>query len=284
MFSKKKKVEDQIITLLVQGPLTTTALIDAIKKDRSSVTKQAVYKALRKLREDEVVAHKKTNVALSSVWLNKLSLFVEQAHLNYKTANRPGLAFLRLKEGEKMAYVFKTLESTDMFWVHVFDALFDTTPKEIPVLIYNPHDWFLFARHESEMFLLERFKKAKKKLYLLVGHREKLDLAALKYVVTAGSEYAALTSPPFPLSNYYANVFGDFLIEVWLDAKISKEVDLFYKKTVQFDERAKQKLFNIVKKSGRTKLVISRNKRKATKMYTLFRKHFLIPVNSKQKV
>lgn len=274
MFTKGQKIEDIIIECLVSGPQETASLLEAINVKRSGTTKQAVYKALRHLRSDEVVVQTRGEVALSSIWLKKLADFTEQARLNYSMNDQPSLDFLALKNGEKIVYWFKSFEATDIFWGHAFDILLDNTPKSAPVFIYNPHEWFLLARPESEIFLFNRFKTINRKLFLIAGNRDALDVDAAKYFDNETTSYYASPEVLFEKSNYYVNVFNDYLIEVLLDPKVSELIDQFYKKTTSLTDAAKSELLDIIKRKGRNKLVIYRNERKAQKINNIFKKIF----------
>ena len=60
--------------------------------------------------------------------------------------------------------------------------------------------------------------------------------------------YYASPKELFPKSNYYVNVFDDFLIEVWLDPKVTAEIDLVYEYNKVFDNSIKDKLIKDNKK------------------------------------
>ncbi len=274
MFPKVPKIEDLILQVLEHGAEDSKVLIEKIRVARPNTSKQAVYKALKKMRSDEVIVQTREQAALSVVWLKKLADFIERAELNYKTTVNPGTNFLNLKQGEKMSYTFKTFEATDMFWVHAFGILSEMLPHTVPLFLYNPHEWFLLARPESETFLFEGLKKAGKQVFVMAGNKDPLDVYAAKYFDGKILQYFATSTPPFPKSNYYVNVFGDFLIEVWLDEKTSELIDGFYKETKLFDENAKNNLLKIIARKGRNKLVINRNKRKADKIRNIFKKYF----------
>ncbi|KKS45132.1 MAG: hypothetical protein UV08_C0008G0015 [Parcubacteria group bacterium GW2011_GWA2_42_18] len=263
MFQKKQKIEDLILGVLSNGAENTKSLIEKIKLLRKNTSKQAIYKSLKNLKENEVIIHSKEQVALSSVWLKRLSDFVEKTRLKYQTENSPSVNFIGLKQGEKISYTFKNFEATDMFWAHAFDVLSDITPLTSPIFLYNPHEWFLLARTESETYLFNRLAKIGKKLFLLAGNKTALDLYVSKYFDGKITNYFTTDTKIFQKQNYYVNIFDDFLIEVWLDPKVSEAIDQFYKNIKDFDGAAKKKLLEIIKQTGRNKLVINRNKRKA---------------------
>jgi len=274
MFTDKKTIEDLIINLLGRGSVHITNLIKDIYEIRPQTTKQAVYKALRVLKASETTVQTRGEVALSSLWLKKLSEFSQQVQLTYRTGNQPGLDFLSLKNGEKIVYWFKNFEATDKFWAHAFAILSDTTPHSKPIYIYNPHEWFLWARAESEIYLFNQLREEKRKLCVLIGNRDPLDIAAGQCFDGEITKYYASPRPLFKKQNYYVNVFNDFLIEVTLDETLNASIDEFYKKTTVMDEISRKELCEITQRPGKSKFVIYRNERKATAISALFKRIF----------
>ncbi len=276
MFSKDPKIEDLILDVLSDGQQSTLALIDKIREKRPQTTKQAVYQALRVLKANETIVQSREEVSLSSVWLKRLADFTEKAELNYKQKERPSTNFLGLKQGEKISYTFKTFEATDMFWAHAFDVLADVTMQTSPIFLYNPHEWFLLARPESEIYLFDHTVKNGRKMFLMIGNNDPLDMYVSKFFDGEKKNYYASPKALFLKNNYYLNVLDDFLIEVWLDPKVSAEIDYVYKHTKIFDENIKAKILEIIKKRGKNKLIITRNKRKADQVKRMFKEYFLI--------
>jgi hypothetical protein len=76
---------------------------------------------------------------------------------------------------------------------------------------------------------------------------------------------------------YNVNVFDDFLIEVYLDQKITDEIDGVYKKHKNWSPDVTKELTEIIRKRGKNKLVVSRSKKKSEKIRNLFRKYFAFP-------
>ncbi len=276
MFPKEPKVEDLILEALTDGSQNTVALIERVKGKRPKTTKQAVYKALRVLKENETIVQTREEVSLSSVWLKRLADFTERAERNYKNVDRPSIDFLGLKQGEKISYSFNTFEATDMFWAHAFDVLAEVLPVSSPIFLYNPHEWFLLSRPESEVYLFNRTAEHGKKLFLIAGNNDPLDRYVAKYFDGESKQYYASPETLFPKKNYYCNVFDDFLIEVWLDPNVSERIDSLYKCTKQFDENIKAKLLDMIRQKGKNKFVITRNKRKADGVKRMFKEYFLI--------
>lgn len=274
MFGKDINIEDLVLEKLGEGPQEIPDLIAFLSGKRPGTTKQAVYKALRGLRAHELIVQTRGEVALSSLWLKKLAYFVQTTQKNYRINDQPSVDFLGLKNGEKITYWFNSFEATDMFWAHAFDILSDIMPSSEPIYLYNPHEWFLLARPESELFLFNKLKSTGKKLFVIAGNREVLDIEVGKYFDNEVLRYYASPEVIFPKHNYYVNILNDFLIEVWLDEKTSSDINNFYKVTKTFDITAKDKLLEIIKQKGRNKLVIYRNERKANKIRNMFKRVF----------
>ncbi|OGI84031.1 hypothetical protein A2997_00520 [Candidatus Nomurabacteria bacterium RIFCSPLOWO2_01_FULL_36_10b] len=280
MFLKKKKIEDIIIDILSSGPENTLILIEKIRGIRHTTTKQAVYKVLRGLRDNEVIVQRREEVMISNVWLGKISDFIETTQMHYLSSaqlshQRPDSNFLSLKEKEKISYTFKTFETTDIFWAHAFNILTTVSSSLFPVGLYNPHEWFILTRPESELFIFDNMKKENKSIMILAGGTTPLDIFVKKYFDATHKRYFACPDKLFPKRNYYVNVFDDFIIEVWLDHKISERIDNFYNTTTTFNDIEREKLLDITRAKGRNKLVISRNKAKADKLRKVFKKYFV---------
>jgi hypothetical protein len=78
-----------------------------------------------------------------------------------------------------------------------------------------------------------------------------------------------LEMPLFNKPNYYVNIIGDYLIEVHLDKKSEEKINRFFKTFVEWTPQAREKLEAIVSSHGRTKLVVSRNAKKAARLVAL---------------
>jgi len=272
---KPKTIEDYALLFLQKGSLKTTDLLENIQDVRPGTTKQALYKILHKLKTEEVVVVRSKYVSLSSIWINHMAQYFATAQRLYTTHGEPSEDFLQLEDGDHITYTFKNPNITDIFWGHALSILGEVT-KEEPVYIYNPHEWFVLAREESEKKLFNELTKKNKQLFILIGNNDTLDKLASKELNNDMAQYHTLPTALFPKDNYYINIFSDFIIEVWLDKKTSDAIDKFYKENNVFDENAKNILQEIIEQRGKNKLVISRNARKAEKLKKVFKKYFYI--------
>lgn len=273
---KTTKIEDLIIKTLKEGPLPSMDLVKKISAQRVRATKQAVYSALRKLKKEEIVVTHGKVASLNSLWINKMSDFFAEARHHYSIANVEAEGFLALEDGDKITYNFKNPETTDAFWGHAFDILANIMEKDEPVFIYNPHQWFLLARENQETALFKRITTQKRQILITSPGQTALDKFVRKYFDGTYTQYYLSDHELFKKSNYYVNIFGDYLVEVWIDEKTQEKIDGFYKTNSEFTEENKRKIQNIIATQGKNKLSISRDKDKAEKIKKMLKKDFYI--------
>lgn len=278
LLTSNKSIEDLVCVGLQQGALDKVVLIDRIKKMRPRTTKQGVYVALRNLESNEVVVIHNKKVSLDVRWLKQMNNFFTTAEQSYTGGDFLRGDFLSLKDGEKISYLFSSASETDKFWGHALVVLAESAiPKEEPVYIYNPHEWFLIAREKSEKESFSIITR-KRKLLLTVGSRTPLDRAVAKEFDQGSSKYHMMDRPVFPKENYYLNIVGDFMIEVRIDPNTARLIGSIYNSTEKLDEEVKTELIKIVSSKGRSRLTIRRDSKKATELKKVLRKNFHFPV------
>lgn len=271
-------IENEIISQLQKRSMTAMEILAVIQKDRPKTTKQAVYLAIRNLKGEEIITTHAKLVSLSRIWVGKMADFYAVARKQYAESAVADSGFLNLEEGDRISYSFKNPITTDVFWSHTLSVLADVAAKGEPVLIWNQHEWFFLSHLESERALFKQMLSAGKQVFVLCANQDPLDKQVSKEFDGDRSQYHTLGKQLFEKSNYYVNVVGDFVLEVWLDEKVSKKIDQFYKSHKQFTEEAMREIQKITQEEGRTKLLISRNKKKAQKIKGLFTKYFHIKI------
>ena len=238
------------------------------------MTRQGVYRVLRKLKlEEKIVIHGKS-VSLNIQWLRKMSEYFSVAQYYYSPKHDNPNFFLNLKEHEKVSLTFKTLLDLDIFASHVIHMLAEIIGEHEPVFVFNPHEFFSYGRPESEKMLFEAMQEMKKQVFILSSHENPLDLALKKQFDGTRVQYHIVPIVPFDKGNYYFNVYGDYLLEITLDKNITAALEAFYVKTPVFDEQAEKELFEIFAHKSRHKLVITRNKKKTDTYKKFFSKYF----------
>ena len=117
-----------LIEEIAQGPLTIEALMRRLKKGKHVVTLQGVYKALRKLRDQEIVFLQQGEVMMNLRWLHELEDFATLTKHRYHDVTGSSGHFLQLQDGDRITYIFKNPVQVDAFWNHVLYRLFRLLP------------------------------------------------------------------------------------------------------------------------------------------------------------
>lgn len=273
-FNTPHATEEIVISTLASSSQNGETLLATIRTIRPHFTKQALYVVLRKLLQQEVIVKHGKQFSLGRPWLSRMTQFFSLAQERYGV-HQEGVDFLNLQDGDKISYSFKSPEETDRFWGHVFDVLAEVMPHDEPIYIYNPHEWFVLARQESELHLLHSLRDAKRLVWITVGHRDALDVYVKRYFDGTYLQYHMHDVLLFENESYYLNVFGSYIVEAHLDIITARKVDELYKTTEVWNESVERALKALIG-SGKTKLTISRNERKAKKLKKLLGQYFFV--------
>ena len=278
LLGKAKSIESLVTTELQRGPIDTALLIANIKKKRPNTTKQGVYAALRNLRKEEIVVLHNKKTSFNLLWLKQMDEFLAVTERHYVETNFGRDNFLNLKEGERIVYFFGNPAETDKFWGHALVTLAEaSTAEDGPAYLYNPHEWFLIARKESERECIAFITK-KRRFLLTAGNKLPLDRVITKEFDGNHSQYHMHSQQLFAKNNYYLNIVGDFLIEVLIDEKIAAKIEVLYQNAEKLDDRVLGELNKIIGNKERSRLTISRNSKKASRLKKILGKNFYIPV------
>lgn len=257
MLFPSSKTDQYIVTELSQNKASKgTDIVDALVRISPKLTKQAIYASLRRLIKKEIIVKNNGYFVLNKAWLKNLKDFTLKNEVSMRTL----LPNIQMQEGDRMSFKFKDAFSTDIYWGHLFASLYEQQDPDQPVIIYNPHEWFIHARPDSESQFLKQFNVDKKTLWLAIGGKTSMDKkfrtewTSWKIQINTGKNYGFENT-------YYMNIFGDVLIEVTVTPVFAKGVEKFYTEDVDIFS-----LKSIVAKSYQTKLVISVNKKKAEKI------------------
>jgi len=179
--------------------------------------------------------------------------------------------FLALEDGDSMSYNFQKFETLDAFWGYALRVLSEATAPTEDMLIYNPHDWFLLARESSETELFNNIKNRGRSINLYCSGNKPLDNYISKYFDN-DFKYIQTKEKPFNEKNYYVNVFGDYIIEVYFDPDNHDLIENFYKKYSEFTKEAEKEIKNIILRDGKNRVLISKNKKRSEEIKNILRK------------
>lgn len=277
VFEQNNSIESLILRALKNGPVRTTDLIVLTKKQRNGTTKQGVYRVLRGLVKREVVVISKRYVNLNALWLNEMYDFFTVAEQSYSALNLLPDKVFGLTDGDRIQYVFKTPALTDTFWIHLLLMANKAIDPSDPLFLYNPHWWFAIAREKSELELIRAVKLSKRQFLLTVPNASALDKSMSNLFDGTMAQYYLSPKSLFKQNNYYLNIIGDILIEVWLDKILSEKIhDLYVKKKTTSVDLVKE-MQTVIASGGKSKMIVSRNRSRSEAKKRLLRRFFYIP-------
>ncbi len=272
-------IEDHILRILKTGPKGTLFLLEKLNtlfKDKKP-TKQGIYKSLRKLKREQVITITNSTVALHNHFLESLEDYIQAAQRSTQKSFVDD-SILQLSEGERIVYHFSTVEKADIFWAHLFSLLIDTLDKNIPLYTYEPHNWFILSsRKPSEHKLIKKTHRENIPFLITVGHTTPLDLIAKKeYAITPNIQYHNESKPSLGKNNYHLNIFGDIILEIWTDKKAADKIHTFFAEHKHLTEENMQTLESFIHLTGKTRIVISSDKKRAEMLKKKLNKYFWV--------
>ncbi|NTV44373.1 MAG: hypothetical protein HGA67_01600 [Candidatus Yonathbacteria bacterium] len=268
----RNDLTDLVVEALSNGGLSGPAVVAAVHKHRPGITRQAVYAVLRKLLAQEAVHKVGKTYALNRMWLKKLHAFASErlSSLDKGDAAHVG----DINDGDSITYRFKNPWLMDIYWDHIFDAVMETHDPTIPVVVYHPHEWFIHARPDTEQAFLRGFARRGEVVFFSIGGNTPLDKAFKRewgsdtMQVNCGQTYGFKPG-------YYLNVMGDLIFEVFIEKGFADDIDdIFMENAPDAPECLKE----ATQRQYRTKLVFSRDKKKADMLRKRLSKEFYMPV------
>ena len=265
--------EVTIIKKLQKGAVLKAALIVDIMATLE-VTLQAVYKSFRKLKTDGIIVfhggklNKKVSLSMWHVekeysrWKNISAAY--QSKLSYGD-------FVSLAQNKKQTIYFDNYNDLDRYWVTSFLLLERILPQDLPSYTLMPHDWYLYAEIESDMYWN---KASKRKQRLVITNPFEIDTLVARerrrsgYEVTVGAD-------PFKQSDCkHFSIVGDWIFEVDFDEGFTKELVLFIERQKSIASVDKKTLKKIIARKGQFKMTIHHNEKKSAEMTKKVKKYF----------
>lgn len=266
---QKPKTNEVIVSILSQGPLDSLDLFERTKL-KINVSKQGFYKALRELIRDEVITKHKQTVLLSTIWINKLELFVSDVQGSYMKKTKEQI--LSLSEGDSMVFKFKSIHDLNILWMHYFYMV--AKQMEEPILFYSNHEFWSLFRSDLQNQMYAWIQQHNKKTYYVVGSKTALDKETTIPHKTYGLEIAYEEKPTLP-SNVGLTVIGDYIFDTVIDNTTNKAIQNLYTKYQRWEPAIETDLRTILDRIRRSKVVIERNKKKAEMLRKKLMKYFV---------
>ena len=273
ILANRQTIEDIIIEVLARFPNTIgPKLVTLVQKRRSSSTKQAVYYALKSLIESEIVSKAGSSYFISRVWINRVqNLLSSQEN---KSSNND-LLFSSLSDKQSISYSFPNLMACERYWAHVFDIFMSSIPRECPIFVWNPHEWFVIGREKVEREVFKAFETRKKYAFYTIHGNTPLDT---EFKDKLNNKFVTIcTNSDIRFAdNYYLNIFGDFILEVFLNKRLAREIDIFYKSNKKLSIINIAEFKKLINQKFPIRMKISRNEKKAYALRRKLSKEYLL--------
>ncbi len=272
----KKDLKNILIERLLPGPQSVPALVEKVANE-TKLSVQGVYKALRSLRTSSVVTIHNKVVSLSLVWINKEK--EKYAFASYSYLANKNLESALCDDKSKLSFHFRTLSELDLFWTHIYAILANKIGPSHPRYMLIPHDFFLYARRETDSFWMKENITKEVTTRLVVTHPFPIDKIAVKKRTGFKDnpfEYLLHENPlkQKPFVNY--NILGEYIFKGMFDEKINQSIEdlLSTIKKLPLTNAEEGAMNELIEQKGRFTLSIERNKKKAETMEKKVRKYF----------
>ena len=258
------------IERLMLGVIEKSDLISKLAKE-NNVTIQGIYKVLNELQKEETITIHGKNVGLSLFWIDRELSRWNQTAYTYQSPSR-GNAFLELNVGECLKLRFKTLRELELYWTHSFLLLETKLPLALPAYSIAPHDWFYYARPESDELWVRRQKNRIQRL--IITHPAMIDRNVRKERKSPQFENMFGVNPFDQLDTEYKNIIGEWIFEAKLDATINKQLTEWILSHDTFAKDERRNIDTILDMRGVFSLRISRLPKRTASMVKKLKKYF----------
>lgn len=271
LLSQKQTIEDYVVESLANNDqLSGPELLESIQKKRVGTTKQAMYSVLEFLLQDEIVAKIGTKYYLSKIWLDRLTTL-----LRIDTKRIEQDPIFTLGDKESVSYKFSNLHSCDTYWAHLFKLLIEWIAEDVPICVWNPHEWFAIGRYVEEKEIFTFLEKQNKKALYTISGNTSLDRSFKRDFSTKVLRINTGNNLGFK-QNYYLNIFNDYIIEVFLDDELTRKIEQFYQDYKELTEENISEFENLIAQKYSIRMKVSKNKEKSAKLRKRLSKDFYI--------
>lgn len=273
------RLENKIIEKLSKGSILSPKLISVVSKE-NNVSEQGVYKALSFLIKNEVVTKNKKLVSLNNFWIEKLKSFTNNISEKYGSEDFDD--FFLLEDKEKLFYQFKNTLKLDIHWMHIILMIMKRF-KDYPLVIYNPHCWFMLERSETESDFFKWLEDNKRTTLFLIGGDTKLDRTIKKKIGSENIKVEFDKEYKFPRDKY-VSIIGDYIIHTDYGSEFNNKIDNFFDSYSELNKKTIEDFKNFIERNNKSKIIIERNKAKSIKLSKQITKNHFVPLEIKKLI
>lgn len=266
---RETTLEEKIVMLLERGSQEKEFILTELQK--SDVSIQGIYKALRSLREKEIATVHGKNISLSLWWIDKeLGRLNRMARMYQSTARTS--SFLDLRPSEYVKLRFRTLRELELYWTQAFLLIEEELPISLPTYSVAPHDWFYYARPETDALWLRRQKSRAQRL--VITHPLPLDRSILRVRTKQKMEVLFDENPLKQDEEEYKNIIGKFIFETKLDASVSNNFVSWMREHPRVTKQDVSEIDSFLDMRGTFTLKISNAPKKTQKIISKLERYF----------
>ncbi len=260
----KENLEEQLFRyVLDRREVATNEILE--EEQFSKYTKQGIYKALRRLRDEEkVLWSKKGKIEIHLLWIqreiDKLASALPEKELVFK----------RFSE-VPVSYTASTLADLERLYGQIFISLISSLKNDVRnFLFYDVHNYTYINTTMIVDWYIDYIRRSGGDIYLLVGSHSVLDEVLRKRNKMKEIHYHCI-SPRWPVA---LSVFGDYVISIRFHKKILSEFEKIF--ACSSLEEATPLLSSLYQKKLNSKITIELNPVRANNISKTFKKYFLI--------
>ncbi len=264
-----QQLDEQLVLILAKNPnLTVTQIHHALLKKKENFALSSVYQELRKLQSAGVVIRIKGLYALHMSWLIRLQSFLSESI--DRNMRGDSLAALIPQAGSSFKWNFPCLSNVLYFWTQIL--LYLLKQGQPQAFFENvDHVWFQFAEDTAEKNFLDSLRIMKIPYYLTVQSDTSLDRSYQSLLKGIKGEIIFGRSPFVNQSKFaYCSLIGDFIINVILDAKITRSLNDLYSNSKNTVNLLATQILEVMNQRGKISLTLRHHPEEAKKIRKKF--------------
>ncbi|HEY5221201.1 MAG TPA: hypothetical protein VIJ29_03625 [Candidatus Paceibacterota bacterium] len=265
-------IEEIVLELFLgDRKISIEELIRRVDQRRRGVTKQGVYRVLRKLKRDGKIVIYKSSVSMNTLWIEKLRSMTK----GLSGASMFG-DLSSLKKEEKVTIEGKGLTETDALWSEAFINIENKISAKHPLYLYNPHNWTILAQPETDRIHADRLRYKQRPIFLSIGGRTLLDKETVRL---ASQEKIHCSLSSLFRSPHSIAIIGDYILSVKLSQKGSVSLDRIFREYSSPSEAVRA--IRAIGGGIKAKIFIENDPTKAKGLKKKIARDFFVPKQSK---
>ncbi|MCB9029496.1 MAG: hypothetical protein H6619_00455 [Deltaproteobacteria bacterium] len=246
-------------------------LLEAVERAHRKISKQALYKELRRLEDDGVVVRASGVYTIRLAWILQLSSFANKLHQLFLETESL-LSTFEFKDGIEK-WEFSDLHRADLFWTQLIIALLPRNRSQ-KIFSWIPHPWFHLVHADREKEFWNAVAIYEPEFYVSVAGDTPLDREWANLTDSSSSK-VFFGKPPLYHSNLNSfELHGDFLVEVKLDKETAEEIEQIFISVPKLSSFKPQQLMQLLGKERKIIISLEHNTDRIETFRRLFSEHF----------